>query len=97
MPVYVNLMKLTEQGAKGIKEAPARLQAGTKAWEAMGGKVIGIYAVMGEYDYVTIGEAPNDEVATTFSMGLSALGNVQTKTLHAFTLEEFSAMAKKLP
>ena len=97
MAIYVNLMKLTDQGAKSIKDAPARLRAGIKAWEAMGGKIIGVYAAMGEYDYITIGEAASDEVAMIFSMGLSSLGNVTTKTIRAFTLEEFAAMAQKLP
>jgi len=40
----------------------------------MGGKMIGFYAVTGEYDYMAIGESPNDEVGMVFSMGLSAGG-----------------------
>jgi uncharacterized protein with GYD domain len=52
---------------------------------------------MGEYDYVAIGEFPSDEVATTFALGISSLGNVRTTTLRAFTKEEFAAIVKKLP
>ena len=33
------LMKLTDQGMKNIKEAPERIQAGIKGYEAMGGKL----------------------------------------------------------
>ncbi len=97
MPNYVILMKLTDQGAKTIKDAPGRVEAGIKAFEKMGGKVIGFYVVMGEYDYVSIGEAPSDEVAATFALALGSLGNVKTTTLRAFTKEEFAAMVKKLP
>ncbi len=97
MSNYVILMKLTDQGAKTIKDAPGRVEAGIKAYEKMGGKIIGFYVVMGEYDYVAIGEAPSDEVATTFALGLGSLGNVRTTTLRAFTKEEFAAMVKKLP
>jgi uncharacterized protein with GYD domain len=97
MPNYVILMKLTDQGAKTIKEAPGRVDAGIKAFEKMGGKVNGFYAVMGEYDYVAFGEAPSDEVATTFALGLGLLGNVRTTSLRAYTKEEFAAMLKKLP
>ncbi len=97
MPNYVILMKLTDQGAKTIKDAPGRVEAGIKAFEKMGGKVIGFYVVMGEYDYVSIGEAPSDEVATTFALALASLGNVKTTTLKAYTKEEFAAMVKKLP
>jgi len=97
MPTYIILMKLTDQGIKGIKDAPGRTEEGIKAFEAMGGKLIGFYTVMGEYDYVGIGEAPSDEVAMTFSLGLGSLGNVRTTTLKAFTKEEFAEIVKKLP
>jgi uncharacterized protein with GYD domain len=97
MPTYVVLMKLTDQGVKDIKNAPARIEAGIKAWEALGGKLIGFYSVMGEYDYVAVGEGPSDEVATTFALGLGSLGNVRTTTLRAYTAEEFAAIVKKLP
>jgi uncharacterized protein with GYD domain len=97
MPLYVSLYKLTDQGVKDVKSAPERIEKGIKAFEAMGGKVIGFYSTMGEYDYVAIGEAPSDEVAMTFAMGLGSLGNVRTTTLKAFTVEQFAEMAKKLP
>src|SRR4030042_5865053 len=97
MSNYVIVMKWTDQGAKTIKEAPGRIDAGMKAFENMGGKVIGFYVVMGEYDYVAVGEAPSDEVATTFALALGSLGNVRTTTLRAYTKEEFGAMVKKLP
>jgi uncharacterized protein with GYD domain len=96
MPHFINLMKLTDQGAKTIKDAPARVEEGIKAFEKMGGKMIGFYVVMGEYDYVAIGEAPSDEVAMTFALALSSQGNVRTMGLKAFTKEEFAAMVKKL-
>jgi uncharacterized protein with GYD domain len=89
-------MKLTEQGRKNIKEAPGRVEMGIKAWEALGGKMTNFFVVMGEYDYVAIGEAPNDEVAATFSLALSSLGNVKTTTLRAFTKEQFAEMVEKI-
>ena len=97
MPTYIGLYKMTDQGIKNIKDAPDRVKEAIGAVEAMGGKVIGVYAVMGEYDYVTIGEFPSDEVAMTFNLALGARGNVRTKTLKAFTAEEFVGIVKKLP
>jgi uncharacterized protein with GYD domain len=66
MPAYIILMKYTDQGIKDIKNAPARIEEGFKAWEAMGGKVLGYYLLMGEYDAMAIGEGPSDEIATAF-------------------------------
>jgi uncharacterized protein with GYD domain len=97
MPTYIGLYKLTDQGVKGIKDAPGRIEAAIKAAEKMGCKVTGFYAVTGEYDYVAIGEFPSDEVATTFALAVGSFGNVRTTTLRAFTKEEFAAMVKKLP
>ena len=97
MPTYISLYQLTEQGITDVKSAPERIKEGIKAFEGMGGKVIGFYAVMGEYDYVAIGEAPSDGVAMTFALGLGAGGNVRTTTLKAFTAEEFAKFVDKLP
>ena len=57
----------------------------------------GFYLTMGEYDYVGIGEAPNDEIALTFLLGMGAQGFVETTTLKAFTIEEFEKIVKPLP
>ena len=91
------LMKLTEQGAKDVKGAPQRIEQALKAYEQIGGKLLGFYAVTGEYDYIAIGEVPSDEVGMTFVMGLTALGNVKVNTCRAYTQEEFAAMVGRLP
>jgi uncharacterized protein with GYD domain len=97
MATYIILMKYTDQGIKAIRNAPLRIETAIKSFEAIGGKVTGFYATMGEYDYIAIGEAPNDTGAITFLLGLGAAGNVRTTTLKAFTREEFVEIVKKLP
>lgn len=97
MPTYITLYKLTKQGSQNIKDAPERIEKGIKAWEAIGGKMVAFYATMGEYDYVGIGEAPNDEVAMTFMLAQVSLGNVKTTTMKAFSTEAFAEMVKKIP
>ena len=97
MPIYISLMKFTDQGIKDIKEAPMRAEQLVKGLEAMGGKLLGLYFTMGEYDYVGIADAPSDEVALTFLMAMGKAGNVKTTTLKAFKLEELKAIVNKLP
>ena len=97
MPIYVCLMKFTDQGIKDIKDVPERLEKTFKGLEAIGGKMVDFYATMGEYDYVAIAEGPSDEVAMTFLLGLGAAGNVRTTTLKAFKREDFVKMVKMLP
>lgn len=97
MNTYITLMKLTDQGAKDLKNAPKRIEAGIQGFEKMGGKMIAFYSTLGEYDYIGIGEAPNDETATAFNLALSSLGNVRTTTIRAFTPKEFAALIARIP
>lgn len=97
MPMYVGLYKLTEKGASDIKGSPERVQQAMKAWEAMGGKITAVVATMGEYDFVSVGEAPSDEAAVMHSAALVSTGTVTAQTLRAFTPEEFAALVAKLP
>jgi uncharacterized protein with GYD domain len=97
MPTYVLLMKLTEEGAKDAKNIPARIDAGMKAFEAMGGKTHSFHVTMGPYDYVAIGEAPSDEVAAALALSLASQGRVTTLSMKAFTRDEVAAIVAKLP
>ncbi|MGA2106686.1 MAG: GYD domain-containing protein [Syntrophorhabdales bacterium] len=94
---YITLYKLTDQGIKEIKSAPQRIEANRKALDAAGGKMIGLYATMGEYDYVSVIEVPTDEDAMTGMLGMGSAGSVRTTTLKAFSMEQFAQMVKKLP
>ncbi len=97
MPIYITLMKLTEKGVKELQDAPKRIETGIKYMERLGGKLLGFYVTFGEYDYIGIAEAPNDEVAMRFLLGLGSAGNIRTTTLKAFTKEQYAEIIKKVP
>ena len=97
MPTYIGLYKLTDQGIKNIKEMPQRIEKAIEASEAVGGKLLGAYVVMGDYDLVSIAEFPNDETALTLALALGAQGNIRTTTLKAFTKAEFAEIVTRLP
>ena len=96
MPTYISLMKWTAKGIESLEEAPQRTEESIKVLEEMGGKLIGFYFVMGEYDMVGIAEAPSDEVVMAFLMALGAGGNVRTTTMRAFTQEEAMGIMAKV-
>ena len=96
MPTYVTLFKWTEQGVKDVKNAPARFEAARKLTESMGGKILGLYVTMGEYDIVAVTEGPSDEVASAIALSIASKGNAKTTTLRAFTESEFSGIVKKV-
>ena len=94
---YVALFKLTEQGIKDIKGAPRRIEESVSGMEAMGGKLIDFYMVLGDYDYVAISEWPSEEAAMTFLLALGSQGNIRTTTLKAFDRGQFTELVSKLP
>jgi uncharacterized protein with GYD domain len=97
MSVYIHLFKLTQEGIKNIKTGPDRVEKGIKVVEEMGGKVIGIYSTMGEYDYVGVTEWPDDRAAAAFLLAWGATGFVRTTTMKAFTMDEYKKVVAKLP
>ena len=90
MPTYVTLFKWTEQGIKNVKDAPARIEESVRHAEELGGKVLGFYVTMGEYDLVSISDWPSDEAAVTTALAISSRGNVRTTTMRAFSAAEFA-------
>ena len=96
MPTYVTLFKWTEQGIKNIKDAPARFEASKKLVESMGGKTLGIYVTMGDYDIVAVTEGSNDEMAAAVALSIGSTGNAKTTTMRAFTESEFAKIVKKV-
>jgi uncharacterized protein with GYD domain len=65
--------------------------------EGMGGKVLGVYITMGEYDLVAISEGPSDEAVAAMLLAQGMQGNVRSTTLKAFTAEQFAEIVKNLP
>jgi uncharacterized protein with GYD domain len=96
MPIFIVLYKFTEQGVKNIKDSPGRLNAGIKAFEAKGGKVLGAYYTMGEYDLVTIGEIADEQAGLAHTLAQNAMGNVKSTTLRGFTAKEFAEVIEKM-
>ena len=97
MPTYVTMYKFTDQGIRNVKESPKRLEAGIKAFEAMGGKVLSAYYTLGEYDLVVIGEIPSEEAGVAHTLAQTSLGNVRSTTMRAFSPKEFAEIIKKIP
>ncbi len=97
MPTYVTLFKWTDHGAKDVKGAQKRIEESMKQALQLGGKVLGVYITMGEYDLVSVTEWPSDEAAATTALAIGSRGNARTQTMRAFTPAEFANIVDKLP
>jgi len=53
--------------------------------------------VTGQYDIVTITEAPNDEAVAKVALATASKGSLKTETLRAFTEDEYWKIIAALP
>ena len=89
MATYIFLSTLTDEGRKTIKGRPERIQEVNKEIEAMGAKVLDQYAVLGQYDFISIVEAVDNETVARISVELGARGTIQIMTLPAIPVPDF--------
>ncbi len=92
---YVMLTTLTDEGRKTVRQNPERIAEVNKEVEAMGAKLVAQYVLMGQYDFVNILEAPDNETVVRVAIELGSRGTLQTTTLAAMTLDEFIATVRK--
>lgn len=89
MGQYVILSRLTDEGRKTLKKNPDRVMEVNQELEAMGVQVKQQFAVMGEYDFVNIVEAPDNETIMKMSVELGSRGSVQLLSLPAVSVDQF--------
>lgn len=85
MPTYVVLYRFTDQGLKKIKDTVKRARETRAENERRGFKVIGTYWTQGQYDLVSIVEAPNEDAMLSGLFNIAEVGNVHSETLRAHT------------
>lgn len=91
MPVYVALSRLTDEGSKTIKKNPERIKEVNSDIEAMGIKIIAQYALLGQYDFITVLEAPDNDSIVKMSVEIGSRGSVQLQTLPAIPIDQLIA------
>jgi uncharacterized protein with GYD domain len=89
MPVYIMLSTLTSDGLETIKERPDRINEVSEELKAMGVAVKGQWAVLGEYDFVNLVEAPDNETVARASVEIGSRGSVSMVTMPAIPVEDF--------
>ena len=95
MAYFLQLVVLTDKGRRNFDEDPEWINEVNKNIELMGAKILTQYALLGQYDFVNIIEAPSDEVAAKVAIRLSATGTVQPMTLAAIPLDNLIDSLKK--
>ena len=89
MPLYVMLSTLTSDGLETIKQNPGRILEVEQELKSMGVTIKGQWAVLGEYDFVNLVEAPDNETVARASVEIGSRGSVSIVTLPAIPVQEF--------
>jgi uncharacterized protein with GYD domain len=89
MATFIMLTRLTADGVKTIKNNPTRVQEVNKEVEQLGAKVQGQWATLGEYDFVSVVEAPDAETMAKVSVELGSRGTTSNSTMAAIPAEDF--------
>lgn len=88
MRTYILLSSLTDEGRKTLKERPERLREVNQELAAMGARLVQQYALFGQYDFVNVVEAADNETIMRISVELGSRGTVRLTTLPAVTADE---------
>jgi len=97
MPTFILTLNWTEQGIRGVKEAPKRSQAAKEMAKKLGVEVKEVYLTSGEHDLLIIVESPSGDNVAKFALATGSLGNVRTSTTRAWAEPEFHKLISELP
>jgi uncharacterized protein with GYD domain len=90
MPDYIMLTNLTADGVQTLKNNPSRVQEVNKEVEQLGVKVKEQWATLGQYDFITVVEAPDTPTMAKVSVELGSRGTMTSQTLAALPAEELA-------
>jgi len=90
MPIYITQGRYTRDAIKGMIVKPEdRADAVARLLSKIGGRLLGYYITFGEYDFMTIVEAPNDvQMAAVLFAAASGGGVTGLRTTVAMTSVE---------
>jgi uncharacterized protein with GYD domain len=97
MPSFMLSMNFTDQGIRGIKDAPKRAQAARDLGKKLGVEIKHLYLTSGESDLVVFVDTSNGDNVAKFALALGSLGNVRTRTARVWSADEYMKLISELP
>lgn len=94
MPKFVMLSTLGPEGSARLSENPERLREVSSEVEAMGVKVLAQYALLGNWDFINILEAPDETTMMRVATALASRGTLKTLTMAAAEVEDYITALK---
>ena len=97
MPTFILTLNWTDQGIRGVKDAPKRSAAAREFAKKVGVDIKQVYLTSGESDLLLIVDAASGDNVTKFALMLGSLGNVRSRTARAWSEAEFAKLISELP
>ena len=97
MPTFILSLNWTDQGIRGVKDAPKRSQAARELAKKLGVDIKQVYLTSGERDLLLIVESASGDNVAKFALATCSLGNVRTSTSRAWSESEFTKLISELP
>jgi|ERR1700738_933739 uncharacterized protein with GYD domain len=97
MPTFILSLDWTDQGIRGVKEAPKRTQAAKDLAKKLNVDIKQVYLTSGEHDLLVIVESASGENVAKFALAVGSAGNVRTTTARAWPEAEFQKLMSELP
>jgi uncharacterized protein with GYD domain len=91
LPTYILLTRLTPEGVQTLKNNPARIREVNREVEQLGASVKAQWAVLGQYDFVNVIEAPDERTIAKVSLELGSRGTARYESLTAIPIDDFIA------
>jgi uncharacterized protein with GYD domain len=89
VPTYIMLSTLTPEGVQTIKNNPSRIREVNREVEQLGATVKAQWATLGQFDFVNVVEAPDENTIARVSLELGSRGTVRYETLAAIPVDDF--------
>ena len=85
------LSTLGPDGSARLRENPERIREVSAEVEAMGVRVVEQYAVLGQWDFLNILDAPDAATMARVATTLASRGTLKTMTLPIIDIDDFIA------
>jgi uncharacterized protein with GYD domain len=95
MPTFAMLSTLGPDGWETLRKQPERIHQVRTEVEALGLKVVAQYALLGQYDFLNIIEAPDERTMARAAVMLAARGTMRTTTMQAIPVDDLIALLKE--
>ena len=91
MPTFVMLSTIGPDGFATLTSNPQRIKQVNADVESMGAKVVSQWGLLGQWDFLSIIEAPDELVMSRIATTLAARGTLKTRTLVAIPVDDYIA------